>query len=98
VAAPPVRTAPIINAAASCQKPEYPSASRRNEEEGTVQLRFLIGPEGNVLESQVEKSSGFTRLDEAARSALSRCQFKPGTLNGKPEQSWASMKYTWRLE
>ena len=99
--APPavaVRTAPIINAAASCQKPEYPSASRRNEEEGTVQLRFLIGPEGNVLESQVEKSSGFTRLDEAARSALSRCQFKPGTLNGKPEQSWASMKYTWRLE
>ena len=102
-AAPPppvvaVRTAPIINAAASCQKPEYPSASRRNEEEGTVQLRFLIGPEGNVLESQVEKSSGFTRLDEAARSALSRCQFKPGMLNGKPEQSWASMKYTWRLE
>ena len=98
---PPVvagRTAPIINAAASCQKPEYPSASRRNEEEGTVQLRFLIGPEGNVLESQVEKSSGFTRLDEAARSALSRCQFKPGTVNGKPEQSWASMKYTWRLE
>ncbi len=93
-----VRTAPIINAAASCQKPEYPSASRRNEEEGTVQLRFLIGPEGNVLESQVEKSSGFTRLDEAARSALSRCQFKPGTINGKPEQSWASMKYTWRLE
>jgi len=94
----PVRTAAVINAAASCQKPEYPSASRRNEEEGTVQLRFLIGPEGNVLESQVEKSSGFTRLDEAARSALSRCQFKPGTLNGKPEQSWASMKYTWRLE
>jgi len=51
-----------------------------------------------VIESQVEKSSGFARLDEAARSALSKCQFKPGTLNGTPEQSWASMKYTWRLE
>jgi protein TonB len=99
--APPVaavRTAPVINAAASCPKPEYPSASRRNEEEGTVQLRFLIGTEGQVMESQVEKSSGFARLDEAARLALSRCQFKPGTLNGKAEQSWASMKYTWRLE
>jgi protein TonB len=93
-----VKTAPVINAAANCPKPEYPSSSRRNEEEGTVQLRFLIGTEGQVLESQVEKSSGFTRLDEAARLALSRCQFKPGTLNGKPEQSWASMKYTWRLE
>jgi protein TonB len=89
---------PVINAAVNCPKPEYPSSSRRNEEEGTVQLRFLIGAEGQVLESQVEKSSGYTRLDEAARVALSRCQFKPGTLNGKAEQSWASMKYTWRLE
>lgn len=93
-----VRTPAVINAAVNCQKPEYPSASRRNEEEGTVQLRFLIGTNGQVIESQVEKSSGFARLDEAARNALSRCQFKPGTLNGAPEQSWASMKYTWRLE
>jgi protein TonB len=95
---PQVRVAPVINAAVNCPKPEYPSSSRRNEEEGTVQLRFLIGTEGQVLESQVEKSSGYTRLDEAARVALSRCQFKPGVLNGKAEQSWASMKYTWRLE
>jgi protein TonB len=93
-----VKIAPVINAAVNCPKPEYPSSSRRNEEEGTVQLRFLIGTDGRVLESQLEKSSGFTRLDEAARIALSRCQFKPGTLNGKAEQSWASMKYTWRLE
>jgi protein TonB len=93
-----VRTPAVINAAQNCRKPEYPSASRRNEEEGTVQLRFLIGTDGQVMESSVEKSSGFSRLDEAARAALSRCQFKPGTLNGKPEQSWASMKYTWRLE
>jgi protein TonB len=93
-----VRTPAVINAAQNCQKPEYPSSSRRNEEEGTVQLRFLIGTNGQVIESQVEKSSGFARLDEAARAALSKCQFKPGTLNGAPEQSWASMKYTWRLE
>lgn len=93
-----VRVAPIINAAQNCQKPEYPSASRRLEEEGTVQLRFLVGIDGLVIQSQVEKSSGFARLDEAARAGLSKCQFKPGTVDGKPEQSWATMKYTWRLE
>lgn len=98
VSAAPVRTAAVINANVNCQRPEYPSASRRNEEEGTVQLRFLVGVDGHVVESQIEKSSGYARLDEAARAALSRCQFKPGTLNGQPEQSWASMKYTWRLE
>jgi protein TonB len=95
--APPVVTAAVISAT-SCEKPEYPSASKRLEEEGTVQLKFLVGVDGKVIESAVEKSSGFRRLDEAARAGLSKCQFKPGTVDGKPQQSWASMKYTWRLE
>jgi len=95
--APPVQTAAVISAS-SCEKPEYPSASKRLEEEGTVQLKFLVGADGKVLESAVEKSSGFRRWDEAARAGLSKCQFKPATVDGKPQQSWASMKYTWRLE
>ena len=61
-------------------------------------LRFLIGVDGSVLQSEVVKSSGFTRLDEAARNALAKCQFRPGSVDGKPEQSWASIQYTWRLE
>ncbi len=101
VAAPPpapaVRTAAVVNSA-NCAKPEYPSASRRLEEEGTVGLRFLVGIDGKVIESEVEKSSGYKRLDEAARAALSRCQFRAATVDGKPEQGWATMKYTWRLE
>jgi protein TonB len=93
-----VRVAPVINASANCQRPEYPSASRRAEEEGTVQLKFLIGVDGLVVRSEIEKSSGYSRLDEAARAAMVKCQFKPGTVDGKPEQSWASMRYVWRLE
>jgi protein TonB len=96
--APAIRTGATIQAGASCAKPDYPSASRRLEEEGTVTLKFLIGADGHVLQAEIEKSSGFNRLDEAARNALSKCQFRPGTVDGKPEQSWASMKYTWRLE
>jgi protein TonB len=96
--APAIRMGAVIQAGAHCAKPDYPSASRRMEEEGTVTLKFLIGVDGKVLQADVEKSSGFTRLDEAARNALSKCQFRPGTVDGKPEQSWASIKYTWRLE
>jgi periplasmic protein TonB len=95
--APPVRTQAVVNSA-NCEKPEYPSASRRMEEEGTVSLRFLVGVDGKVIQSEVEKSSGFRRLDEAARAGLAKCQFKPATVDGKPEQAWASMRYTWRLE
>ena len=97
-AAPAIRTGAVIQAGAHCAKPDYPSASRRMEEEGTVTLKFLIGVDGKVLQADIEKTSGFTRLDEAARNALSKCQFRPGTVDGKPEQSWASIKYTWRLE
>ena len=96
-AAAPVRVAAVVNSA-NCEKPDYPSASRRLEEEGTVSLRFLVGVDGKVIQAEVEKSSGFKRLDEAARAGLSRCAFKPATVDGKPEQGWASMKYTWRLE
>ena len=97
-AAPAVRVGASIAPGGSCAKPAYPPASRRLEEEGTVGLRFLIGSDGSVLQSEVVKSSGFARLDEAARQALSKCQFRAGTVDGKPEASWASIQYTWRLE
>jgi protein TonB len=63
-----------------------------------VSLRFLVGVDGKVIQSEIEKSSGFKRLDEAARAGLSKCRFQPATVDGRPEQAWASMKYTWRLE
>ncbi len=95
--APPVRTTANVNMA-QCDKPEYPSASRRMEEEGTVSLRFLVGIDGKIIQSEVEKSSGYKRLDEAARAGLSKCQFKPATVDGKPEQAWTTLRYVWRLD
>jgi protein TonB len=83
---------------AQCDKPDYPSASRRMEEEGTVGLRFLVGVDGKVVQSEVAKSSGYKRLDEAARAGLSKCRFKPATVDGQPEQAWTTIQYVWRLE
>lgn len=94
---PPVLVAPVANAA-SCRKPIYPAVSRRNEEEGVVVLRFLVAPNGSVIKSEIKSSSGFERLDEAARQGLSLCNFKPGTADGQPTEAWAQMKYEWRLE
>jgi protein TonB len=83
---------------ARCAKPDYPSASLRLKQEGTVTLRVLIEVDGSVLQTAIDKTSGFNRLDEAARKALSKCQFQPATVNGKAEKSWSSMKYIWRLQ
>jgi protein TonB len=66
-------------------------------EEGVVTLKFLISETGQVLDSKVENTSGYKRLDEAARAGLSLCKFKPATLDGKPKQEWSAMRYRWEL-
>lgn len=82
----------------SCPAPTYPVMSKRMDEEGTVVLRFLVSAEGKVLQAEVEKSSGYKRLDDAARNGLAACTFEPATVNGKPQQAWALIPYTWRID
>lgn len=93
----PARVSPHIEVGKTCVVPDYPPASKAAGEAGTVALRFLVDPDGRVAESQIESSSGFPRLDEAARAALSLCQFTAGTADGKPERSWARLRYVWKL-
>jgi protein TonB len=78
-------------------KAEYPKASLMNEEQGDVTMAFLIGADGNVVESKVEKSSGFKGLDKAALKAMSACKFKPGTKDGAVAQTWTKVDYSWKL-
>ena len=59
------------------QKPVYPVASRRLGEEGRVLLRVRVSAHGQPLEVDVKQSSGFSRLDEAARAAVERWRFVP---------------------
>jgi protein TonB len=92
----PVHIAAQVDSNA-CEKPEYPASAIRTAEEGTVNLAMLIGPDGRVLDSKVEKSSGSRALDKAAIQGLSLCKFKPGSLDGVPEKSWAKLQYVWTL-
>jgi protein TonB len=78
-------------------KADYPKASLMNEEQGDVKMAFLVGADGNVVESKLEKSSGFKNLDKAAIKALSACKFKPGTKDGAVAQTWTKVDYSWKL-
>jgi periplasmic protein TonB len=57
--------------------PPYPSTSRRMREEGTVALLVRVSATGDAVDVQVSKSSGYSRLDEAAVRAVRRWKFKP---------------------
>ncbi len=62
--------------------PRYPQGSRRQKEQGVVILRVLIDPSGHAARIEVQQSSGFARLDLAAREAVERAEFKPYVENG----------------
>lgn len=93
----PVHVAAVVDAS-QCARPDYPAASLRNGESGTVTLALLVGTDGRVAESKVERSSGFKALDRAAQVGLGLCRFKPGTVDGVPQQSWTRMQYVWSLD
>jgi periplasmic protein TonB len=92
-----VRTA-ATQITGSCERPTYPVISKRAGEEGRVVLEFVIGVDGRVLQSKIASSSGFPRLDEAARTALSKCQFSPATVDGQPVQASTRQPFVWELE
>lgn len=79
-------------------KAEYPKASLMNEEQGTVTMSFLVSPDGSVVDSKLEKTSGHKNLDKAAIKSISACKFKPGTKDGAPAQTWAKVDYAWKLD
>lgn len=96
--APPARTPAVLNVT-ECGKPDYPKNSARNEEEGTVIIKFTVGADSKVVSAQIERSSGFRDLDKAAVAFLSACKnFKAGTENGKAVESSTRVAYEWKLE
>ena len=82
----------------TCVKPDYPKSSLRNEETGTVTLRFLVAPTGRIIDARVEHSSGFRDLDRATLNGMSRCLFRPASIDNKPVQESAPLQYVWTLE
>ena len=64
--------------------PEYPAASRRFSEQGIVLLRVLVSLSGQVESVQIQNSSGYSRLDQAAIKAVKMWSFIPAKRNNQP--------------
>ena len=83
---------------AACAKPDYPKASLMNEEQGKVQMTFVVSVDGKVIDSKLEKSSGFKNLDKQAITSFSKCKFKPGMKDGKPSQGNTLVEFAFTLD
>lgn len=61
-------------------------------------VRVLIGADGNAQKAEIQESSGFERLDQAALSTVLSWRYVPGKRGGKPEAMWFAVPIAWRLK
>lgn len=78
-------------------KPPYPSLSRKRGEEGTVHLRVTVSPNGRPSAVTVVKSSGYSRLDNAATSHVQQWRFSPAQKNGRAVSGTVIVPISFRL-
>ena len=74
--------------------PKYPRVSRKRGERGRVLVRVFINRDGSSEKVEIEKTSGFNRLDKAAMDSAKKCRFIPAKRNGKPVKTLATIPYT----
>ncbi|VVD80502.1 energy transducer TonB [Pandoraea iniqua] len=95
----PAPSGPIEGLAVKCDEPRvvYPTQSRRVGEEGTVTLRLVIDTRGVVSTANIVKSSGFPRLDQAARTAALAMRCAPPMQGGRAVEAAATKPFNFNL-
>ncbi len=78
--------------------PRYPVESRRKGEEGAVVVQVSVSIAGQAQEIRVVKSSGYSRLDDAAVDAIRRWRFAPALQAGQPVAAWVEVRIPFVLE
>ncbi len=79
-------------------EPKYPPLSRRLGEEGKVLLKVRVSPNGQPTIVELERSSSFERLDEAARQTVARWRFVPAKRGDEAVEASVIVPIVFRLE
>jgi periplasmic protein TonB len=77
--------------------PAYPPLSRRMGEHGRVLLRVHVTPDGNAAQVEIRESSGFERLDKAARDTVQRWRFVPARQGDRGVAAWVLVPISFSL-
>lgn len=78
--------------------PAYPAMSRRNGEEGRVQLSVRVSAQGRAEQVDVRHSSGYPRLDDAAAATVRQWRFVPARRGDEPISATVLVPIVFRLE
>lgn len=79
-------------------EPNYPPASRRMGEQGSVKLRLELDETGHITSAKVIESSGHTRLDNAGLATVKNWRCQAATRDGQPVRAVALQTFDFILE
>lgn len=78
-------------------QPDYPDVAKEQGAQGTAVVLATIGPNGNVISTRIDQTTGNKLLDAAALSAARQSSFEPPMINGKPATETYRLVYTFAL-
>ncbi|HOX26749.1 MAG TPA: energy transducer TonB [Candidatus Krumholzibacteria bacterium] len=76
--------------------PEYPEMARLSQMQGTVVVKILVGPNGDVLDAQIVKGI-HPLLDREALKAARKTRWNPGKQRNIPVKCWMALPYNFKL-
>ena len=91
----PVDVGSLIGYATKQQAPIYPPAARSMRTSGIVKVEVTISETGEVTE--VQKASGPTMLQTAAKDAIKKWKFKPFVRDGQPVKANGFVNFNFTL-
>jgi protein TonB len=100
---PPLPVEPIFKGAQvhpryfGALQPVYPPGMIREEREGAVRVRVLIGTDGRVRDIQTLQADDPAFLEATRKQALAKWRFLPATRDGEPVESWREMTVRFEL-
>lgn len=78
--------------------PQYPQLAKKMHQEGLVMLMVEVNRKGMPVKVEVEQSSGYQLLDQAALEAVSHWRFQPELIGDIPIESRVTIPIRFRLE
>lgn len=94
---PVFKTAQVNPRFIKALQPAYPPGMIREEREGVVTVRVLIGTDGRVRAVEIIKADETVFLEATRKQALSKWRFLPATRDGTPVESWREMTVRFEL-
>jgi protein TonB len=87
----------VAHLSCNIAQPDYPAMAKRRGETGTAVIRLTVGLSGKIENATLQKSSGSSRLDDAALEAVRGSACSPCKENGEAIRASATVPFVFSL-